>query len=174
LRPRPEGNSRDGVARLRSASVFRRASAARVMPHVPTRGEAHSDGEAALLRLVKTLVQGLLGVGQAPQRRRPGGQCCHSHKSVVLGNRCLAKFLHLPQVGASSTLARAVPWISCARRTKAIFEACDQRLEECFTSADLLKSTVFARRHYVVERMHLRREQSRLDVEGLCAAKQTH
>jgi hypothetical protein len=49
------------------------ASAARVMLHVTTRGEAHGDGEAALLRLVETLV-GLLGVSQPAQRRRPGGQ----------------------------------------------------------------------------------------------------
>jgi hypothetical protein len=40
---------------------------------MPTRREAHGDGEAALLRLVETLV-GLLGVSQPAQRRRPGGQ----------------------------------------------------------------------------------------------------
>jgi len=37
-----------GVARLRSARVLRRASAARVVLHMPTRGEAHGNGEAAL------------------------------------------------------------------------------------------------------------------------------
>jgi hypothetical protein len=50
------------------------ASAALVVLHVPARGEAHGDGEAALLRLVETLVQRLLGVGQPAQRRRAGGQ----------------------------------------------------------------------------------------------------
>jgi hypothetical protein len=72
--PRPS-ESRGEVARLRSASVFGRDSAARVMfRHVPTRGEAKSDGETALLRLVKALVQRLLGVGQAPQRYGPSTQ----------------------------------------------------------------------------------------------------
>ena len=41
---------------------------------MPTRREAHGHAETALLRLVEALVQRLLGVGQAPQRRRPGGQ----------------------------------------------------------------------------------------------------
>jgi hypothetical protein len=55
--------------------VFGRAFAVRVSRcHVPTRGEADSDAETPLLRLVEALVQGLLGIGQAPQRRRPGGQ----------------------------------------------------------------------------------------------------
>jgi hypothetical protein len=64
------------VARLRSLSVFGRAFAVRVsLRHaVPPRGEAGKHAEAALLRLVEALVQRLLGVGQAPQRRRPGGQ----------------------------------------------------------------------------------------------------
>src|SRR5207245_8543943 len=58
-----------------STSVFGRAFAVRVSRrHVPTRGEADSDAETPLLRLVEALVQGLLGIGQAPQRRRPGGQ----------------------------------------------------------------------------------------------------
>ena len=56
------------MARLRSASVFGRASAVRMS------GEAESRAETALLRLVEALVQRLLGVRQAPQRRRPGGQ----------------------------------------------------------------------------------------------------
>jgi hypothetical protein len=38
---------------------------------VPMCREAQGNAETALLRLVKTLVQRLLGVGQAPQRRRP-------------------------------------------------------------------------------------------------------
>jgi hypothetical protein len=55
--------------------VFGRAFAVRVSRrHVPTRGEADSYAETPLLRLVEALVQGLLGIGQAPQRRRPGGQ----------------------------------------------------------------------------------------------------
>jgi hypothetical protein len=56
--------------------VFGRAFAVRVsLRHaVPPRGEAGKHAEAALLRLVEALVQRLLGVGQAPQRRRPGGQ----------------------------------------------------------------------------------------------------
>jgi hypothetical protein len=37
-----------------------------MLRHVPPRGEAHSDGETALLRLVEALVQRLLGVGQPP------------------------------------------------------------------------------------------------------------
>jgi hypothetical protein len=37
-----------------------------MLHHVPTRGEAHGDGETALLRLVEALVQRLLGVGQTP------------------------------------------------------------------------------------------------------------
>src|SRR5437870_6821204 len=72
--PRP-AFTRGGVARLHSTSVFGRAFAVRVSRrHVPTRGEADSDAETPLLRLVEALVQGLLGIGQAPQRRRPGGQ----------------------------------------------------------------------------------------------------
>ena len=55
--------------------MFGRASAVRVMlRHVPTRGETQSDGETALLRLVEALVQRLLGIGQAPHRRRPSAQ----------------------------------------------------------------------------------------------------
>ena len=42
---------------------------------VPMRGEAQSHAETALLGLVEALVQRLLGVGQAPQRRCTGGQC---------------------------------------------------------------------------------------------------
>src|SRR5258708_32265533 len=72
--PRP-AFTRGGVARLDSTSVFGRAFAVRVSRRrVPTRGEADSDAETPLLRLVEALVQRLLGIGQAPQRRRPGGQ----------------------------------------------------------------------------------------------------
>jgi hypothetical protein len=47
--------------------VFGRALAVPVMlRQVPSRGEAHGDGEPALLRLVEALVQRLLGVGQTP------------------------------------------------------------------------------------------------------------
>ena len=41
---------------------------------VPMRCEPQSHAETALLRLVKALVQRLLGVGQAPQRRSSAGQ----------------------------------------------------------------------------------------------------
>src|ERR1700747_3490361 len=73
--PRP-AFTRSGVARLHSTSVFGRTFAERGgrPRHVPTRGEADSDAETPLLRLVEALVQGLLGIGQAPQRRRSGGQ----------------------------------------------------------------------------------------------------
>src|SRR3979490_2134254 len=70
----PPSESRGEVARLRSASVFGLASAVSLGP-VSMRGEAESQAETALLRLVEALVQRLLGVGQAPQCRRPGGQC---------------------------------------------------------------------------------------------------
>src|SRR5262249_36815516 len=39
--------------------------------------------------------------------------------------------------------------------------ACNQRLEECFAPGDTLRSPVFARRHHLVERMRLRRDNSR-------------
>src|SRR5258708_32218296 len=69
--PRP-AFTRGGVARLDSTSGFGRAFAVRVSRrHVPTRGEADSDAQTALLALVEGLGPGLLGIGQAPQRRRP-------------------------------------------------------------------------------------------------------
>ena len=47
--------------------MFGRAFAMRVSRrHVPTRGEADSDPETPLLRLVEALVQRLLGIGQTP------------------------------------------------------------------------------------------------------------
>ena len=63
------------AARLRSATYIRAHSAVRLrFRPVPMRREAEGHAETALLRLVEALVQRLLGVGQAPQRRRPGGQ----------------------------------------------------------------------------------------------------
>jgi hypothetical protein len=65
-----------GMARLNSASLLGRASAAHVcLRRVPICGEPESQAKTALLRLVGALVERLLGVGQAPQCRRPGGQC---------------------------------------------------------------------------------------------------
>src|SRR3981081_3144740 len=59
----------------RSARMFGRVCAARArLRHMLTRDEAIPHTETTLLRRVETLVQRLLGVGQAPQRRSPVGQ----------------------------------------------------------------------------------------------------
>jgi hypothetical protein len=73
--PRPKRIAGRG-GKACSASVFGRAFAVRVsLRHVPTHDVAESYAETPFLRLVEALVQRLLGVGQAPQCRRPGGQC---------------------------------------------------------------------------------------------------
>ena len=66
-RSTPPRLDRGGEGGMRSAGVFGRASSVPVMfRDVPTRGEAHGDGETALLSLVEALIQRLLGVGQTP------------------------------------------------------------------------------------------------------------
>jgi hypothetical protein len=71
--PSNRGDGRWGKAAL--SGPIRAHSAVRVsLCPVPMRREAEGHAETALLRLVEALVQRLLGVGQAPQRRRSVGQ----------------------------------------------------------------------------------------------------
>ncbi len=68
--------------------MFGRALAVPVMlRQVPSRGEAHGDGEPALLRLVEALVQRLLGVGQATTA--PPSSVMNSRRFTA---RCLRAF----------------------------------------------------------------------------------
>jgi len=45
---------------------------------------------------------------------------------------------------------------------------------DCFKFHSICSVTFTTRRHHLVERVHLRREQLRFDVEDPCASKQTH
>ena len=88
-----------------------------MLRHVPTRGEAHGDGEPALLRVVEALVQRLLGVGQMPQRGSARGQCI---RAIAQPLGCIDG----PPGGAARRARRSLPMSRSACSTAGQFFSC--------------------------------------------------